>query len=106
MSRLAALATVATVLAFGVPLGLWACRRDPGPLSQPRMARRHGWRYLAHRAGLLMSHSLLYLGVPFGTARQHHRYADRALLRLARTACPNADQCPTCSTLAERTRAK
>ncbi|WP_326728826.1 hypothetical protein [Streptomyces phaeochromogenes] len=106
MSRLAALATVATVLAFGVPLGPWACRRDPGPLARPHMARRQGWRYLAHRAGLLLSPGLLYLGVPFGTARQHRRYADRALLRLARTEgdCPN--QCPTCSALAERTRAK
>jgi hypothetical protein len=106
VSSLTGLSIVAGVLASGAPLGLWACRREPGPLARPRMARRQGWRYLAHRAGLLLSPGLLYRGVPFGTARQRRRYADRALLRLARTACPNADQCPTCSALAERTRAK
>ncbi|MGW0756149.1 hypothetical protein ACWD1Y_06610 [Streptomyces sp. NPDC002814] len=36
MSSLAGLAIVAAVLASGVPLGLWACRRDPGPLAGRR----------------------------------------------------------------------
>jgi hypothetical protein len=36
VSSLAGLATVAAVLASGVPLGLWACRRDPGPLAGRR----------------------------------------------------------------------
>ncbi|MEV4036390.1 hypothetical protein [Streptomyces umbrinus] len=102
MSSLSGLAIVAGVLASGVPLGLWACRREPGPLARLRMARGQGWRYLAHRAGLLLSPGLLYRGVPFGTARQRRRYADRALLRLARAACPTPAQCPTCSALTER----
>ncbi|MFC8199925.1 hypothetical protein ACFUTV_31715 [Streptomyces sp. NPDC057298] len=85
MSGLAWAIVVALVVASGVPLGLWACRRDPGPLARPRMARGQGWRYLAHRAGLLVSPSLLYSDVPFGTARQRRRYADRALARLARS---------------------
>jgi len=104
VSPLTGLAIVAGVLAAGVPLGLWACRRDPGPLARPRMARGQGWRYYAHRAGLLPSPSLLYLGVPYGTARQRRRYADRALARLAREgrACPQS--CTTCRVLAERTQ--
>lgn len=36
MTSLAGLATVAAVLTSGVPLGLWACRRDPGPLAGRR----------------------------------------------------------------------
>lgn len=32
----AALTTVAIVLAVGVPLGRWACRRGPGPLANRR----------------------------------------------------------------------
>lgn len=75
---------VLTVIVSGLPLGLWACRRDPGPFARPRMARGQGWRYVAHRMGLLCSPSLLYIGVPFGTARRWRRYADRRLLRLAR----------------------
>ncbi|AYD86234.1 hypothetical protein SEA_DAROLANDSTONE_46 [Streptomyces phage Darolandstone] len=97
-------AAVALLLASGVPLGRWACRRDPGPLARPRMARGQGWRYYAHRAGLLRSPSLLYLGVPYGTARQRRRRADRALARLARgegRACP--PHCTTCRVLTERT---
>jgi len=39
VSTLAALAVVAVVLASGVPLGLWACRRDPGPLAGRRTHR-------------------------------------------------------------------
>ncbi|MDX3063435.1 hypothetical protein PV518_14790 [Streptomyces sp. ND04-05B] len=31
---------VALVLASGVPLGRWACRRDPGPLARDRSADR------------------------------------------------------------------
>lgn len=37
---------VALVFASGVPLGLWACRRDPGPLAR----RRHADRALARLA--------------------------------------------------------
>ncbi|MET8098803.1 hypothetical protein ABZV29_20305 [Streptomyces sp. NPDC005236] len=36
MSGPAGLAAVAAVLASGMPLGLWACRRDPGPLAGRR----------------------------------------------------------------------
>ncbi|MFF9034007.1 hypothetical protein ACF090_00855 [Streptomyces sp. NPDC014892] len=36
MSSLAGLAIVAAVLASGVPLGRWACRRDAGPLAGRR----------------------------------------------------------------------
>ncbi|WP_416963115.1 hypothetical protein [Streptomyces sp. Agncl-13] len=38
----AALTTVAIVIAGGVPLGRWACRRGPGPLAgrQSRSADR------------------------------------------------------------------
>ncbi|MFE7017698.1 hypothetical protein ACFVAQ_45855 [Streptomyces sp. NPDC057651] len=67
MSILAALAVVAVILASGIPLGRWACRRDPGP-------------------------------------RARARAADRALLRLARTGCTNPAQCPTCTTLDDRTK--
>ncbi|MFF3886582.1 hypothetical protein [Streptomyces sp. NPDC001914] len=102
-----AFVAVALVVASGVPLGRWACRRDPGPLARPRprMVRGQGWRYYAHRAGLLPSPSLLYLGVPFGTARQRRRRADRALARLARgegRACPPS--CTTCRALTERAK--
>ncbi|MGW2292802.1 hypothetical protein [Streptomyces phaeochromogenes] len=98
------LSGLAIVLASGVPLGLWACRREPGPLARPRMARGQGWRYLAHRAGLLLSPGLLYRGVAFGTARQRRRYADRALLRLAQCEgrCPHG--CITCRALTKRAK--
>ena len=46
MSTLAALAIVAGVLASGIPLGRWACRRDPGP----RARRRDADRALLHLA--------------------------------------------------------
>lgn len=36
MSGLAWAIVVALVVASGVPLGLWACRRDPGPLARNR----------------------------------------------------------------------
>ncbi|MET9555109.1 hypothetical protein [Streptomyces sp. NPDC006645] len=103
MSGAAWAIVVALVVASGVPLGLWACRRDPGPLARPRMARRQGWRYLAHRGGLLVSPSLLYGGIPYGTARQRRRRADRALARLARgegRACPRG--CTTCREITNR----
>ncbi|MEV6536803.1 hypothetical protein AB0M86_45855 [Streptomyces sp. NPDC051639] len=35
------------------------------------------WRYLAHRTGLVCSPSLLYLGVPFSTARHRRRILAR-----------------------------
>ncbi|MEV6074370.1 hypothetical protein AB0L80_04525 [Streptomyces sp. NPDC052069] len=106
MSGTAWAIAVALVVASGAPLGWWACRRDPGPLARPRprMVRGQGWRYYAHRAGLLLSPSLLYLDVPFGTARQRRRRADRALARLAREgrACPQS--CTTCRALTERAK--
>jgi hypothetical protein len=39
--------------------------------------RRPLWRYLAHRGGLLCSPFLLYLGVPFSTARHRARILAR-----------------------------
>ncbi|MGW8876365.1 hypothetical protein [Streptomyces mirabilis] len=42
MSGPAGLAIVAAVLASGVPLGLWACRRDPGPFAGRRDRARAG----------------------------------------------------------------
>ncbi|MFI5474987.1 hypothetical protein ACIA6D_32860 [Streptomyces cacaoi] len=49
MSGFAGLAIVAAGLASGVPLGLWACRRDPGPLAG-RRARAHADRALLRLA--------------------------------------------------------
>ncbi|MFJ8761050.1 hypothetical protein [Streptomyces cyaneofuscatus] len=67
--------------------------------------RRPRWRYWAHRAGLVRSHSLLWLDVPFGTAGQRRRQRDRALARLARTERTGCTpHCPTCRGLAERAR--
>ncbi|WP_329219210.1 hypothetical protein [Streptomyces microflavus] len=69
--------------------------------------RRRGWRYWAHRAGLVRSPSLLWLDVPYGTAGQRRRRRDRALARLARgkqwrAGCTPG--CPTCQHLADRLR--
>ncbi|WP_445396475.1 hypothetical protein ACSMX9_22680 [Streptomyces sp. LE64] len=51
---------------------------------------RPRWRHWCHRAGILPSAALTEIGVPFGTARQRRRRADRALHRLAtRGACPD-----------------
>ncbi|WP_328361455.1 hypothetical protein OG800_26535 [Streptomyces sp. NBC_00445] len=46
---MSSLAIVAAVLASGVPLGLWACRRDPGPLAG-RPDRAHADRALLRLA--------------------------------------------------------
>jgi hypothetical protein len=40
MSAAPALA-VALVVVSGVPLGMWACRHDPGPLARRSPASRH-----------------------------------------------------------------
>lgn len=39
--------------------------------------RRHPWRYLAHRTGLLLSPSLLFTGVPFSNRWHRRRIAAR-----------------------------
>ncbi|MCY0959623.1 hypothetical protein [Streptomyces sp. H27-H5] len=41
---------VALVLASGVPLGRWACRRDPGPLARNRARARDTDRALLRLA--------------------------------------------------------
>ncbi|MCX4824228.1 hypothetical protein OG883_31105 [Streptomyces sp. NBC_01142] len=51
MSSLTGLAIVAGLLASSVPLGLWACRRDPGPLASRRA------RADADRALLRLAHT-------------------------------------------------
>ncbi|WP_406412106.1 hypothetical protein OG923_24490 [Streptomyces halstedii] len=47
----------------------------PAPLRYH--LRRHPWRYLAHRTGLLCSWSLLFTGVPFSNRWHRRRLAAR-----------------------------
>jgi hypothetical protein len=67
------LAVAVVLLAVGVRLIVWGLSGEPGRMNP----RRPLWRYLAHRTGLLCSPSLLYMGVPFSTARHRARLTAR-----------------------------